>query len=114
MAQNRLYRHLSSARSGSRLRDSVGQSQLVGLACVLIGASQLPLAFLVSEQSLVLFIMGSGGWLLISMGINLFLGNEAFESRWDSNERTAWLGAVCILLVGLFVVAATAVVLMSP
>jgi len=114
MAQNRLYRHLSSARRGSRLRDSVGQSQLVGLACVLIGASQLPLAFLVSEQSLILFVMGCGGWLLISLGINLFRGNEAFESRWDSNERTAWLGAVCILLVGLFVVAATAVVLMSP
>jgi hypothetical protein len=111
MAQNRLYDLLSLSESESRLRSSVGQSQLTGLACVLVGASQLPLAFVVSEQSLVVFSMGSGGWLLISIGVNLLQGRDAFGG-WGNDEQTSWLTAVGTLLFSLFVVVATGVVLL--
>lgn len=112
MAQNRLYRLLSTAGSKSRLRGSVGQSQLAGIACVLIGVSQLPVAFVVGEQPLVLFIIGSGGWLLIGIGVNIFRGREGSEV-WGNNERTSWLSAVWTLLFSLFVVVATGVVVLG-
>lgn len=113
MAQNRLYRLLSTSGSESRLRGLISQSQLIGLACVLIGASQLPLAFRVSEQSLVLFIMGCAGWLLIGIGVNLFRGKEGFEVGWSENDRIAWLNAAWTLLLALLVVAATGVILLG-
>lgn len=113
MSQNRLDRFLSLSGSKSRLRGSVGQSQLAGIACVLIGASQLPVAFVVSEQSLVFFIMGSGGWLLIGIGVNLFRGKDAFELGWSNNKRISWLSAVWTLLFSLLVVGATGVVLLG-
>ncbi|MFC6723694.1 hypothetical protein ACFQE1_04710 [Halobium palmae] len=115
MPQNRLPRLLSlSLSSGeSRLRDSIDQSQLTGLACVLVGASQLPLAFLVGEQSLILFVMGCAGWMLIGLGVDLLRGKEAFETGWGESERIEWLSAAWVLLFALFVVAATAVVLLG-
>jgi hypothetical protein len=112
MVQNRLYDLFSISGSESRLRGSVGQSQLTGLACVLIGASQLPLAFVVGEQPLVFFVMGSGGWLLISIGVNLFRRRDALEG-WGNDEQTSWLSAVGTLLFSLFVVVATGVVLVG-
>lgn len=79
---------------------------------MLIGVSQLPLAFLVSEQSLVLFIMGCAGWLLIGIGVSLFRGKEGFEIDWNENDRIAWLNAAWTLLLALLIVAATGVSLL--
>jgi hypothetical protein len=73
---------------------------------VLIGLCQLPIGILYREQALVLFITGSGGWLLISIGVNLFQGKEAIGG-WSDSERVAWLSTVGLLLFSLFVVVAT-------
>ena len=102
MTQNRLY----------RLPGSIGQSHLNGLACVLVGVSQLPLAFLVGEQSLVLFIMGCAGLMLASIGVNLLRGKEPFDIHWSENERIAWLSTALNFFWALLVVAATGVILL--
>ncbi|MDS0293085.1 hypothetical protein [Halogeometricum luteum] len=110
MVRNRLSRLLNSSGSESRLRGSVERSHLTGLTCVLVGASQLPLAFS-NERSLALFVTGSGGWLLISIGVNLFRGRGALDFEWTGSERAAWLGSAWLLLFGLLVVAATGAML---
>lgn len=106
MGQNRLSRLLSSSDSESRLLESVRRSQLTGLACVFVGVSQLLLAFL-GERSLAPFVAGSGGWLLISIGVNLFRGRGALDFEWTNSERGAWLGSAWLFVFGLLVVAAT-------
>lgn len=106
MVSNRLSRLLSSPDGESRLRGSAERSRLSGLACVLVGVSQLPLAFL-GERSLAPFVIGSGGWLLIGIGVNLAGGRGALDFEWTGSERAAWLGSAWHFAFGLLVVAAT-------
>jgi hypothetical protein len=65
---------------------------------VLVGASQLPLAFLFGGQSWTPFVAGSGGWLLISIGVNHLRGRRALEFEWTGSERAAWLGSAWLFL----------------
>jgi hypothetical protein len=92
------------------LRDLVNRDRLNGLATILVGVSQLPLAFMFADATgyeSSLFVIGAGGWLLIGIGANVFRGMEAFELDWSESERAAWLSTIiaCILAV---VVAAAA------
>lgn len=98
------------------LRDTISRNQLFGLTCLLIGISQLPLGFIladISNQSLSLFVSGSGGWLLISVGINLLRGKGAFQSVHPDNERIEWLIAALSFLLAMGVIAATGITLSS-
>lgn len=70
----------------------VTQERLNGLAALLIGVSQLPLAFVLADATgndISLFIIGAGGWLLIGIGVNVFRGMEAFEVDWSESEWVA-------------------------
>lgn len=88
------------------IRDRIDRAQLYGLACVLVGVSQLPLAFRLADHYVSVFVVGSGGWLLIATGINLLQGREAFANEWTENERIAWLLAAVMVLFAIGVVAA--------
>jgi hypothetical protein len=86
----------------------INQSQLMGLATVFIGLSQLPMAIIlanVTGHDSSLFVVGAGGWLLIGIGVNLFRGMEAFESKWGKNERLEWLSVTVTVVLALAVVA---------
>lgn len=81
---------------------------LKGLTCMLVGVAQLPLAFRVAEitgESAALFVMGSGGWLLIGIGINLFRRRAPFEITWTDSNRAELLQAVFLVVLSVIVVA---------
>lgn len=115
---------MSGANPGSRLpvptlnsaRSIIHRNQLYGLTCLLVGMCQLPLAFVYADlpdQPLPLFVIGGGGWLLISAGVNLLQGEKAFQNGWTENERIEWLSAAGLVLLSLLVVAATGHILLS-
>jgi hypothetical protein len=83
---------------------------------MLVGVSQLPLAFVLAELSdeyLSLFVIGSGGWLLIGIGINLITGKDAFYNGWTDNERIQWYMAAGLFLLAIVVVVSSGLALLS-
>ena len=89
------------------LGNPINRNRLNGLATVFIGISQLPLAFIFMDHWLSLFVIGSGGWLLIGIGVNVFRGREAFEIGWSGSDRVEWLNTAVIATYAIAVVAAT-------
>ena len=71
-----------------------------------IGMGQLPLAFIFMEHSLSLFVIGSGSWLLIGIGVNVFRDREAFEIRWSGSKWVEWLNTAVLAMYAIAVVAA--------
>lgn len=103
MGQNRTH-GVADDRSGERgLRDTIDEYRLAGLACVLVGVSQLPLAFIHAESNASLFVVGAGGWMLIGIGINLLQGRRAFEIRWTDNGTISWLIAAMLVVFAVLV-----------
>jgi hypothetical protein len=95
---------------GAAIRSAVAPAQMMGLACVLVGLSQLPLSFLLADlvgSSLPLFVIGGGGWLLIAIGVNMLRGRSPSEVEWTDSARAEWFLAVFDVLLSLFVVAAS-------
>lgn len=95
---------------GAAIRSAVAPGQLIGLACVLVGLSQLPLSFLVADlagNSLPLFVIGGAGWLLVGIGLDMLRGRRPFEVRRTDSTGAEWLQAVFFVLLSLFVVAAS-------
>ena len=89
--------------------DLTNQSRLKGLAIVSIGISQLPLAFMLADvtgYNISIFVIGTGGWLLISIGVNVFRGKEVFEIGWSESEQVEWLSTVLMVIFAIAVVAA--------
>lgn len=106
MGQNRTH-GVADDRTGERgLRDTIDEYRLAGLACVLVGVSQLPLAFIHGEPTTTLFVVGGGGWMLIGIGLNLLQGRGAFEIRWTDNETISWLIAAMLVVFAVLVVVA--------
>ncbi len=82
--------------------------QFYGFLAVLVGLSQLPLALsFAPRQSLRTFVVGSGGVLLVSIGINLFSGRAPFESGWSDDGVPGRTSAAVLTLVTLAVVVAS-------
>lgn len=104
----------SGLASLSGLQRRIDRSQLTGLTTLLVGVSQLPLAFALAENHWALFVMGSGGWLLIGIGINLLQGREAFEIGWTDDDGIEWLVAAAMVGFALLVVAAAGAALAAP
>lgn len=105
----------SNVDGNRSFRDILNRNQLYGLTCLLIGMSQLPLAFILadlSNQPLSLLVIGAGGWLLIGVGINLLQGGGAFQNGWTNNERVEWLMAAVLLLFSIGIVAAAGITLL--
>ena len=103
-----------ASRSGHWLSDRVSRHHLNGLAAIVVGLSQLPLAFMFADATgyeSSIYVVGGGGWMLIGVGINEFRGMEAFEIDWSASNRVAWYGTVltCILA-GVVAVAALLII----
>lgn len=84
----------------------------MGVTCLLVGVAQLPLAFRVADltgESTAMFVMGSGGWLLIGIGINLLRRRSAFEIGWTDSNRIAYLEAAFLIVLSILVVVAALV-----
>jgi hypothetical protein len=108
MDQNQRSAFASMSDGDNNLRDRVDQEKVYGLAAVLIGLSQVPLALAFPAQSwLPSVIILSGGSLLVGIGISAYLGNGIFQGGgWDS-EQANWMYAVGMLAFAIGVVAAT-------
>ena len=101
MDQNRLSGFGAVSRGRSSLADVVSRNRLNGLAAIIIGLSQLPLAFMVADSTgyeISLFVIGAGGWLLVGIGVNVFRGMEAFEFDWSESNRVAWVSTIVTCL----------------
>lgn len=95
------------------LRNRIDEHQLAGIACVLVGVSQLPLAFVYAESTPSLFVVGAGGWMLIGIGINLLQGRAAFEIEWADDETISWLIAAVLVVLSIGVVVAAGLAISS-
>lgn len=83
----------------------INQDQLHGLVAILVGASQLPLAFSIAKpQSLTPFVIGSGGLLLISIGFNIFREKDPFGESKSENKWTTWLSTAMLVILSLAIV----------
>lgn len=114
MDQNRSSGLGAVSSGGQSLRDVVNRDHLNGLATILIGVSQLPLAFVLADstgEEISLFAIGAGGWLLIGIGVNVFRGREAFELDWSKSERAAWLNTIMTCIFAVVVAAAAFLIL---
>lgn len=77
----------------------VDETTFYGLIAVLIGASQLPLSVaLAPSRASWAFVIGSGGMLLLSIGTNLVLGRQPFESSWGKSGKLAIFGTLLIIV----------------
>lgn len=106
---------LPVVRAVPPLRDTISRDQLIGMACTLIGVSQLPLAFelaALSNQYTAMFVIGSAGWLLIGIGINLLLGRAPFQTDWTDNPRAEWILAAVLVGQAIVVVLAAGATLL--
>ncbi len=80
-----------------RFRDLINQDRLNGLAAIVIGMSQLPMAFMFADATrfdISLWVIGVSGMLLIAIGVNVFRGMEAFEIAWSESKRVSWLDTI--------------------
>ena len=113
MDQNWLSGFVGTSGGGHNLHDRIDRNQLNALATVLIGICQLPLAFIFTENWIPIFIIGSGGWLLIGIGVYMFQRKVAFDIRWFGGKWGAWLSTAVLAMYAIAVVAATVAVLMT-
>ncbi|WP_152416180.1 hypothetical protein [Halococcus hamelinensis] len=88
------------------LKDRIDHNQLNILSTVLIGLSQLPLAFSFPAQSLwPRFVILCGGSLLVGIGISAYIGEGILQDGGESDEEK-WMSSVIILIFAISVVAA--------
>jgi hypothetical protein len=79
-----------------------------GTVVVLVGLSQLTLAFaLPLDGPAWSFVVGGGGALLVAIGSNLFRGNAPFESGWDEDGEPGFISVTVMCLATLAVVVAS-------
>lgn len=92
--------------SNDDLRDRIDRHRLITHTVMLVGVSQLLLVFSypVNSNSLVPFIVGSGGWLLIGIAANSYMGREALVVGWKS-ERGKWIGSIMAFIIAIVMVA---------
>jgi hypothetical protein len=113
MDQNQLSGSGAVSSGGHSLRDLVNRERLNGLAAILVGVSQLPLAVMfadVTGYESSLFVIGAGGFLLMAIGANVFRGIGPFELDWTESERVARLSTIMTWIIAV-AVAATAVLI---
>jgi hypothetical protein len=109
MDQNQLSGSGAVSIGDHSLRDSVNQDRLNGLAAIVVGVSQLPLAFMFADATgyeSSLFVIGAGGILLSAIGVNVFRGMGPFEVDWSESKRVAWLSTIVTCLYAVVVVVA--------
>lgn len=95
---------------GHRFRDLINRDRLNGLAAIVIGISQLPMAFVLADSTgfdISLYVIGVGGILLIAIGVNVFRGMEAFEVEWSDRVWVAWLDTTIRCIFAIVVAAGT-------
>jgi hypothetical protein len=114
MDQNQLTGFGGVSSGSHSLRDSVNRDHLNGLAAILVGVSQLPLAVMfadVTGYESSLFVIGAGGFLLIAIGVNVFRGMGPFEVDWIESERVTQLSMIINLVIAVVVAAAAFLIL---
>ena len=114
MDQNQLSGSGAVSSGSHSLRDLVNRNRLNGLATILIGVSQLPLAVMfadVTGYESSLFVIGCSGWLLIGVGVNVFRDRGPFELDWTESKRTAWLSTIVTCILAIVVAAAALLIL---
>lgn len=83
----------------------VTQSQYLGLLVVLVGTSQLPIALgFATDNNQWMLVVGSGGWLLIGIGINLMMGQRALWSDWNESGKHGMISLATLTLLTIAVV----------
>lgn len=102
-------------RSPIRIRlGAVDQKWFFGVISTCIGLSQLPVAYmLLPEHSPLAFVVGSGAWFLISIGINLLRDRAPFESDWHEDGAHGWFSLTVIALTTIAIVVSSVIGVLS-
>lgn len=111
MDQNQPTGLATVSNGDSSFHNLIDRNRLTGLATILVGISQLPLAFMFAEHWPSFFVIGSGGALLIRIGIHVFQGRGTFETGWGESEWVAWLSTVVLFIFAVAVATGTVWVL---
>ncbi|SDY14797.1 hypothetical protein SAMN04487946_10778 [Halobellus clavatus] len=88
------------------------QAQFGGVIALLVGASQMMIS-LVAIDGVMTFLIGSGGGLLVSIGINLVRSRPAFYNGWKEDGEYGRVGLLILTLLTGCVVIATGVLLLG-
>lgn len=81
------------------------QFQYLGILTILVGVSQLPIAWSFAiDNNPWMFVVGSGGWLLIGIGGNLLMGRHAFWSHWSQSSDLGKFSLITLTLLSIAVV----------
>ncbi|MDG5761871.1 hypothetical protein QA600_21345 [Natronococcus sp. A-GB1] len=89
--------------------EGLDRKRFAGVVAVVLGACQVALTFTLNGSQLL--IVGSGGWLLVAIGLNLVRGRTALESDWNEGGEPGWIAVVLLMGLSIWVVVATADVL---
>lgn len=88
------------------------QAQFGGVIALLVGASQMMVS-LVALNGLLTFLVGSGGGLLVSIGINLVRNRPAFYNGWKEDGEYGSIGLLILTLLTGCVIIATGLLLLG-
>lgn len=121
MDQNRVSILTPRSNGDDRLRDLIEQHRVFGIMSLLMGLSQVmlgmhfigPGTLLATPSSLVGVVLAAGGLLLITIGLNVFQGREAFDGGWIDSERGMWIWAGIAVVFTIGIAAGTVWVLFS-
>jgi len=104
----------ATAPLSGRLPGTVSRTQLHGLVALFVGASQAAVALaFTADRAPATFVVGSGGWLLVAIGINLLREGDAFRSDWNEDGELGWIATTLLVVIAVVVVVAAGVVLAS-
>jgi hypothetical protein len=79
---------------------------------LLVGISQMVVS-VVALDGLLTFLVGSGGGLLVSIGVNLIRNRPAFYNGWKENGEYGWVGLLTLTLLTACVLGATGLILLG-
>lgn len=92
----------------------VRHTQFHAVLLVLLGASQLPIALSVAgDHNLMTFVVGSGGWALIAIGIAVFGNTDSYDGWWTDGGIVGLVSDSVLLVLTIAVVAASASVMLA-
>jgi hypothetical protein len=84
------------------------QARFHGISTLLIGLSEIPLAYVFfAEQVLPRFVLISSGLLLTNIGLNLLRGRTAFENPWHADGKHGRIALAFFAIVTVAVVVAS-------
>lgn len=92
----------------------VARSQFNGTVAVLFGVSHILLGYSFGADDLpAMFVLLVGGSVFLWVGVNLFLGNDAFDTGWDGHDIQGWMHVVFLSILALTVTATSVAVFLT-